>query len=100
MARIVMSVGRMKRLTSLAWLVTLVGCGGPLLQNAPAPNPTHVAAAAAGAAAAMTLADPDAASRKPEHDDAKPGADAQEIDTRPSDVLGALDRAEAAKPHP
>ncbi|HUS65163.1 MAG TPA: BamA/TamA family outer membrane protein [Kofleriaceae bacterium] len=96
-ARNVMSVGRMKRLTWIAWMVTGVGCGGPVLQNAPAPNPTHVAAAAAGAAAAMTLADPDGAARKPEKDDAQAGSDAEAIDTRPSDVLGALDRAEAAK---
>lgn len=95
-----MNTGRMKRLTWFAGMVMLVGCGGPILQNAPAPNPTHVAAAAAGAAAAMTLADPDAASRKPEQNHASPGSDAQEIDTRPSDVLGALDRAEAAKKHP
>lgn len=44
----------------------LAACGGPVLQNAPRPNPAAVAGAAAATAAAITLADPDAAARTSE----------------------------------
>lgn len=76
-------------------LLALAACGGPVLQDAPHPNPAHVAAAAAGTAAAMTLADPDAAARKQEENKPEPDNRGQEVtETVPIDVL---DRAEAAR---
>ena len=44
----------------------LFACGGPVLQNVPAPDPAIVAGLAAGVAGAATLADPDAAGRRQE----------------------------------
>ncbi len=86
----------------MKWLIALflVGCGGPALQNVPAPNPAHVAAGAAAAAGAMTLADPDGAARKAEKNETKANGEVQEVETSPSEVMGALDRAEAANKHP
>jgi len=74
----------------------LVGCGGPVLRNAPRPNPTVMAAAAAAVAGAATLADPDAAAKrqeqKKEGEVAKPPQ--KVTDTVPHDVLDRLDEAE------
>lgn len=54
----------------MGMVLLLAGCGAspnqPMLANAPRPNQAAVAGVAAGAAAAITLADPDAASRRPE----------------------------------
>jgi hypothetical protein len=85
--------------TRTVWTLALAGCGGPVLQNAPAPDPAHVAAVAAGAAAALTLADPDGHARKMEKD--RPGNEAREREKKttervPHDVLDRLDQAEAA----
>ena len=76
--------------------LSLLGCGGPVLRNAPRVNSTVVAASAAAIAGAATIADPDAAARrqeqKRESDVAKPP---QEVnDVVPSDVLDRLDEAE------
>ncbi len=86
--------------TRTVWILGLAGCGGPVLQNAPAPNPAHVAAAAAGAAAALTLADPDGHARKIEED--RPEDEARErgdekAERVPHDVLDRLDEADAAR---
>jgi hypothetical protein len=49
----------------------LVGCGGgPLLRNAPRPNPAYVAVGAAALAGAMTVLDPDRAAARAEEDSA------------------------------
>lgn len=47
-------------------LVLLVGCGEPVLRNAPKPNPGAVAGVAAATAAAITLASPQTASAQQE----------------------------------
>ena len=88
----------MRPVLALLFLLATAACGGPILQNAPAPNPTHVAAAAAAAAGAMTLADPHAAAHKAESrsDDSAP-ADKQAVTHVPHDVLDRLDAAEAAR---
>jgi hypothetical protein len=54
------------RLAVLAVSTGLFACGGPALQNVPAPDPAIVAGLAAGVAGAATLADPDAAARNQE----------------------------------
>jgi hypothetical protein len=81
-------------------LVLVCGCGGPVLQNAPHPDPGIVAAAAAAAATAATLADPDAAAKhqeqKHDSDDHKP-RDVQVNQNVPPDVLDRLDKAEKEK---
>jgi hypothetical protein len=82
------------------WTLALAGCGGPVLQNAPRPNPSHVAAVAAGTAAALTLADPDGHARKMEKD--RPKNEARERERKktehvPHDVLDRLDQADAAR---
>ena len=51
--------------------MVLVGCGGgPMLRNAPRPNPSYVAGGAAALATAMTVLDPDAAAARAEEDSA------------------------------
>jgi hypothetical protein len=78
----------------LGWLlVAIAGCGGPpLLAKVPHPNKALVAGGAAAVAAAVTLADPDAASRRPEqkNDEAKRPVEVR--NTVPADVLDRLDR--------
>ena len=86
------------RLTVLA-IISLMGCGGPALRNAPRVDPAVVAASAAAIAGAATLADPDAAKRRQEHkkDSDVPRGDSQGASPNvPSDVLDRLDEAEAA----
>jgi len=85
-----------------AWLVVVVvggigsGCGGkPALANAPHPPAGAVAGVAAAAAAALTLADPDAATRKPEKRKVAPAHAVEVKEHVPSDVLDRLDHAEA-----
>lgn len=95
------------------WLlatVVLVGCGGPVLRNAPRPNPNVVAASAAAIAGAATLADPDAAARRQEAKrEGDVGKKPQEVnDHVPSSLLDTLDEVEekdtdeveASKPAP
>jgi hypothetical protein len=89
---------RLCRLASLLFL-PLLACGGPILQNAPAPNPAHVAAAAAAVAGTMTLADPDAAARRQEQN--RPEQEKRELDnneTVPLEVLDRIDQAKAEEP--
>jgi hypothetical protein len=84
------------RFVALAILSTLAACGGqPALANAPHPDPGTVAGIAAAAAAAATLADPNAASRKPEKrvDDNKREVEVKE--NVPSAVFDRLDQAPA-----
>lgn len=79
--------------------VVLASCSAqpdkPLLANVPRPNPTYVAGGVAAAAAAITLADPDAASRRPEKN--------QDAEKRPIKVkehvpAGVLDRLDQPQP--
>jgi len=83
----------------MRWLLVavLAGCGAqpnqPLLANAPRPNPAYIAGGAAAAAAAMTLADPDAASRRPESNKDVEKAPIKVKENVPADVLDRLDQA-------
>jgi len=76
--------------------VLVAACGGPVLRNAPRPDPGTVAAAAAAAAAAATLADPQAAAQKQEQNRPPPPEKRPKPvkTTVPSDVLDRLDQAE------
>lgn len=90
------------RTIALSVLVAaLSACGAqpnqPLLANAPRPNPSAVAGGAAAAAAAITLADPDAASRRPEKKDATEKKPIEVKENVPAAVLDRLDQAEANK---
>jgi len=83
------------RLAVLA-LVSLAGCGGgPVLRNAPRPDPTVMAAGAAAIAGAATLADPDAAARRQEQKKDWNVTPERDHDSRPmpADVLDRLDQA-------
>ena len=83
----------------VAWLVAglLAACGGqPVMANAPRPDPGAVAGVAAAAAAAATLADPDAASRKPEKKEVEQKNPIEVKESVPSDVLDRLDKQPAA----
>jgi hypothetical protein len=79
------------------------GCGGPVLQNVPAPNKAVAAGVVAGAAAAVTIADPNGAARKQEQ---KKEYDAEKKPVKndtsvPADVLDRLDdKKKKAKPTP
>jgi hypothetical protein len=78
--------------------VAQASCGGPVLNNAPRPDPGAVAAAAAAAATAATLADPDAAAKHQEQkkdDDNHRPRDVKVDQSVPPDVLDRLDRAQA-----
>jgi hypothetical protein len=81
----------MRRL--LPALMGILGsCGGPVLQNAPRPDPGVVAGIAAAVAAAATIADPAAAGKRPEsprvnQSEAAPG----HRETVPPEVLDRLD---------
>lgn len=92
-------------------LVWLVGCGEPVLRNAPKPNPGAVAGVAAATAAAITLASPQTAAAqqeartKDEPDDrgvkvkeTVPGAVFDRLDHAPSDA--GVDGAASADPAP
>jgi hypothetical protein len=80
--------------------VLVAACGAapdkPLLANAPRPNAAAVGGAAAAAAAALTLADPDAASRRPEKKEDVEKKPVEVKESVPGDVLDRLDSAEAA----
>jgi hypothetical protein len=85
------------RVLLIAALAVATGCNkGPVLQNAPKPNPTAVAGVAAGVAAAATIADPHAAqkaeAREAEaREEAAADARTHRQPTMPGDVLDRLD---------
>jgi hypothetical protein len=89
---------KMVGLTLAASLVN--GCNGPVLQNAPRPNPAVVAGAVAATAAAITLADLDGAAKRAaavEQASRQRDQDATRVGNResaPADVLDRLDDAE------
>lgn len=92
----------MPRLHIASLLVALAACGGPVLQNAPRPNPAAVAGIAAATAAAITLAAPDATARNAEnvHRSGQIDRDAQTAshETAPVEVLDRLDAQQPARP--
>jgi hypothetical protein len=80
-------------------VVSALGCGGPVLRNAPRANPTVMAATAAAIAGAATLADPDAAARRQEQKKAGEVTRTREApaEPMPTDVLDRLDQLEAGQ---
>ncbi|MBA3542553.1 MAG: hypothetical protein H0T79_23255 [Deltaproteobacteria bacterium] len=79
----------------------LIGCGPPVLQNAPRPNPAIVAGAAAAIAGVATLADPAAAARAVEANKPAPELRPTTVNrTVPSDVFDRLDKQHAPEPEP
>jgi hypothetical protein len=87
-------------------VAALAACGGePMLANAPRPDPGAVAGVAAAAAAAATLADPNAADRKPEKKDQTPKNPVEVKENVPADVFDRLDKqpagsgSEVERPH-
>jgi len=74
-------------------LAALCACGGPVLQNAPRPDPAVVAGVAAAVAGAATLADPQgAAKRQEQKNKGEPDMNGVEVhETVPADVLDRLD---------
>jgi hypothetical protein len=88
-----------------ALLITVVvvatACNkGPVLQNAPKPNPTAVAGVAAGVAAAATLADPQAAKKAEAREAEARQGGAADLRTRsqptiPADVFDRMDTVDA-----
>ena len=73
-------------------LLLAAGCGGPMLANAPRANPAAVAGGAAAVAGAITLANPDAAGRKPEKKDPFAGKQGTNVkENVPPDVFDRLD---------
>ncbi len=85
---------------SIAFVMLVAACGAapdkPVLANVPQPNPAAAAGLAAGAAAAMTLADPDAASRRPEKKEEVEKKPVNVKESVPGDVLDRLDDAPPA----
>lgn len=80
--------------TILCVLALATACGGgPVLQNAPRPDPAVVAAAAAATATAVTLADPQAAARKAEQKGGQP--EGRVVGGDRSMPPGVLDRLDA-----
>ena len=83
-------------------LLLVAACGAqpnqPMLANAPRPNPAAVAGGAAAVAGAITLADPDAASRKTEKKQDENKKPVKVKENVPKDVLDRLDKQEAAAP--
>jgi hypothetical protein len=74
----------------------VVGCGAPLLTDAPRPSPAKVAVAAAGVATALTLADPAGQAQNVEDAYVAELPEDKPIPikaTVPADVLDRLDRA-------
>jgi len=85
-----------------AVLFLLAACGAqpnqPVLANAPRPNPAAVAGGAAAVAGAITLADPDAASRKPEKKQDENKKPVKVKENVPKDVLDRLDKTPPSSP--
>jgi hypothetical protein len=76
-----------------------MGCGGPVLQNAPKPDPAVVAGAAAAIAGAATLADPNGAAKKQEANKPQSEKRPQNVKaTVPSDVFDRLDEQQKNPP--
>ncbi len=92
------------RLRIASLLVALAACGGPVLQNAPRPNPAAVAGIAAATAAAITLAAPDATARNAENVQRSGQIDrdvqAGSHETAPVEVLDRLDAQQPAPTPP
>jgi len=85
----------------IAALAVATGCNkGPVLQNAPKPNPTAVAGVAAGVAAAATIADPHAAQKAEarEAEMRKEGAADARTKRQPSLPADVLDRLDHPPP--
>jgi hypothetical protein len=79
-----------------AILVTLLAaCGGPALQNVPAPDKAVAAGLAAGVAGAATLAQD--ASGKPTPEKKKPEANKKPVKVKERVPPGALDRLDEKK---
>ncbi len=74
---------------TLLMLVVSLGCGGPILQNAPKPDPAVIAGAAAAIAGAATLADPAAAAKRQEEN--KPVGEKKPINVKATVPASALD---------
>lgn len=77
-------------------LSLVVGCGAPLLADAPRPSTAKVAVAAAGVATALTLADPAGQAQNVEDAYAAELPEDQPLRVKatvPADVLDRLDRA-------
>lgn len=96
--------GMLPRLRIASLLVALAACGGPVLQNAPRPNPAAVAGIAAATAAAITLAAPDATARNAENVQRSGQIDrdvqAGSHETAPVEVLDRLDAQQPAPTPP
>ena len=77
-------------------LLALVGCGGPVLQNAPRPDPGIIAAAAAAAATAATsrIPTPPRSTRNGRRTATVAPHNVQVNQSVPPDVLDRLDKAE------
>lgn len=90
---------RLSSLLAGAIGAALVACGGPVLQNAPKPDPAVVAGAAAAIAGAATLADPQGAAKRQEAnkpvEEKKPKTVKESV---PEGVLDRLDDKKAGKP--
>jgi hypothetical protein len=82
-------------MTIALMLVTSLGCGGPMLQNAPKPDPAVVAGAAAALAGAATLADPNGAAKRQEAN--KPVGDKKPINVKATVPASALDHLDDKK---
>jgi hypothetical protein len=84
--------GRAMRGT-LCIVILFLGCGEPILRNAPKPDPGAAAGVAAAAAAAVTLASPQtAAQRQEQQQKGEPDNRGVKVkETVPADVLDRLD---------
>jgi hypothetical protein len=83
---------------AIALVMTLCGCGAPVLRDAPRADPAHVAVGAAAVATVLTAMDPAGHARSIEdaRDGASPAGKPQRVRgaTVPEDVLDRLDRRE------
>jgi hypothetical protein len=77
---------------TVALLIAIAGCGEPVLGGAPHPNNAAMAGGVAAAAAALTLADPNAADRKPEQ---RVEEEKRPVDVKDQVPASALDRLDS-----
>lgn len=85
----------MRRALAFSLLVATGACGGqPIGSKLPRPDPTVVAGTAAVIAGAATLANPNAAGRKPEAPSVGVERRTVKTESMPGDVLGRLEDAE------
>ena len=85
----------MRGALAMSLFVACAGCGGqPVLSKLPQPNAAVVAGTAAAVAGVATVANPNAAGRKPEAP--SPGNERRTVSTErmPTDVLDRLEAAE------